>query len=139
MNSVQPRVKDNDINEITVTLEGKEIRGWSYRDETERRIKMKCAHEFVEGWFQCSKTRPIIKTSEETPTEPGHYWAVLRTVDNQPEGEDWISGEPEIVQVNENCLDTSSPIHLMAAVPGMTPSQSLNNFQWLSGKIASPQ
>lgn len=46
------RVVDNDRDEITVTLDGKEIRGWSYRDETERRVKMLAAREFCEGWFQ---------------------------------------------------------------------------------------
>lgn len=47
-----PRVCDNDRDEITVTLDGKEIRGWSYRDEAERRTKMLAAREFWEGWFQ---------------------------------------------------------------------------------------
>lgn len=46
-----PRVVDNDRDEITVTLDGKEIRGWSYADDAERRVKMLAAREFVEGWF----------------------------------------------------------------------------------------
>ncbi len=52
--SAAPRVVDNDSDEITVTLDGKEIRGWSYRDETERRVKMLAAREFCEGWFQAT-------------------------------------------------------------------------------------
>ena len=52
----QPRVKDNDRDEITVTLDGKELRGWSYRDESERRVKMLAAREFCEGWFQASRS-----------------------------------------------------------------------------------
>lgn len=52
---IMPRVVDNDRDEITVTLDGREIRGWSYRSEAERRVKMLCAREFCEGWFQCSK------------------------------------------------------------------------------------
>lgn len=48
-------VKDNDRDEITVTLDGKELRGWSYENETERRVKMLLAREFVEGWFQGSE------------------------------------------------------------------------------------
>jgi hypothetical protein len=52
MSSPSPRVADNDRDEITVTLDGKEIRGWSYRDEAERRVKMLAAREFCEGWFQ---------------------------------------------------------------------------------------
>lgn len=52
-----PRVIDNDRDEITVTLGGKELRGWSYRDEAERRVKMLAAREFCEGWFQASERR----------------------------------------------------------------------------------
>ena len=48
---MQPRVIDNDRDEITVTLEGKEVRGWSYASDAERRTKMLAAREFVEGWF----------------------------------------------------------------------------------------
>jgi hypothetical protein len=50
--ATDPRVHDNDRDEITVTLDEREIRGWSYRDETERRVKMLAAREFCEGWFQ---------------------------------------------------------------------------------------
>lgn len=46
-----PRVKDNDRDEITVTLDGRELRGWSYENDAERRTKMLMAREFVEGWF----------------------------------------------------------------------------------------
>lgn len=44
------RVTDNDQGEITVSLDGKELRGWSYADDNERRIKMVFAREYVEGW-----------------------------------------------------------------------------------------
>lgn len=47
---MQPRVTDNDDGEITVTLDGKELRGWSYSSDDERRTKMLCAREYVEGW-----------------------------------------------------------------------------------------
>lgn len=46
----QPRVADNDAGEIAVTFNGKELRGWSYRDDAERRMKMLAAREYVEGW-----------------------------------------------------------------------------------------
>lgn len=46
----QPRVTDNDAGEITVTLNGEELRGWSYKDDAERRTKMLLAREYVEGW-----------------------------------------------------------------------------------------
>lgn len=49
-----PRITDNDRDEITASLDGKEIRGWSYGNESERRVKMLCAHEFAEGWYQHS-------------------------------------------------------------------------------------
>ena len=47
---MRPRVTDNNNDEITVSLDGRELRGWSYKDEAERRIKMLCAGEYVEGW-----------------------------------------------------------------------------------------
>ena len=46
----QPRLTDNDHGEITVALNGKELRGWSYKDDVERRIKMLAAREYVEGY-----------------------------------------------------------------------------------------
>jgi hypothetical protein len=45
-----PSVTDNDHGEITVSLDGKEMRGWSYQSEAEQRIKMMQAREYVEGW-----------------------------------------------------------------------------------------
>ena len=45
-----PRVIDNHDGEITVVLNGLELRGWSYADDAERRIKMLCAREYVEGF-----------------------------------------------------------------------------------------
>lgn len=47
---MQPRVTDNDHGEITVTLDGRELRGWSYASDDERRTKMLAAREYVEGW-----------------------------------------------------------------------------------------
>ena len=46
----QPRVVDFDDGEISVRLDGKDLRVWEYRDEAERRVKMLCAREYVEGW-----------------------------------------------------------------------------------------
>lgn len=50
-----PRIKDNDAGEITASLSGKEIRGWSYADDAERRVKMLMAREYVEGWYQATE------------------------------------------------------------------------------------
>ena len=47
----QPAVIDNDDGEITVELpRGTELRGWSYKNDDERRVKMGHAREYVEGW-----------------------------------------------------------------------------------------
>ena len=47
---MNPRVTDNDKDEITVSLDGKELRGWSYANDDERRQKMLQAREYVEGF-----------------------------------------------------------------------------------------
>jgi hypothetical protein len=59
----QPRVTDNDDGEISVTFNGSELRGWSYKDDTERRTKMLCAREYVEGW--CDAT--AVTSTEHNP------------------------------------------------------------------------
>ena len=51
-----PKIVDNDKDEISAVVLGKEIRGWSYKDDAERRIKMLAAQEFAEGWFQAQNT-----------------------------------------------------------------------------------
>jgi hypothetical protein len=66
---MQPRVTDNDKDEITVALIGRELRGWSYKDDAERRIKMQMAHEFAEGWFQATEHHH--KIAEEQESESG--------------------------------------------------------------------
>jgi hypothetical protein len=53
-----PRITDNDRGEISATVAGKEVRGWSYSDDAERRLKMRMAHEFAEGWFQAVQAAP---------------------------------------------------------------------------------
>ncbi len=53
---MQPTVIDNDKDEITVELNGRELRGWSYKDDAERRTKMLMAQEFAEGWFQARRS-----------------------------------------------------------------------------------
>lgn len=50
MDTVTPRVTDNDRDEITVTLGARELRGYSYASDAERRAKMLAAREYVEGW-----------------------------------------------------------------------------------------
>lgn len=55
MNPASLTIKDNDNGEISALVFGREIRGWSYKDEAEQRTKMLAAHEFAEGWFQARK------------------------------------------------------------------------------------
>lgn len=63
----QPTVIDNDKDEITVTLHGEELRGWSYKDDAERRQKMVQAREYVEGWCDGGEARADrIKTRTDT-------------------------------------------------------------------------
>lgn len=50
--SPRPFITDTDNGEIHAFLNGRFIRGWSYKDETEWRWKMKMAREFCEGWHQ---------------------------------------------------------------------------------------
>lgn len=47
---MQPTVSDNDKDEITVSLDGQELRSWSYFSDDTRRLKMVEAREYVEGW-----------------------------------------------------------------------------------------
>lgn len=54
-----PRVTDNDAGEITVALNGRELRGWSYASDGERRAKMLAAREYVEGWCDGRDAIPI--------------------------------------------------------------------------------
>lgn len=46
----QPKVTDNDNGEISVTFNGKELRGFIYSDDQTRRLKMLAAREYIEGW-----------------------------------------------------------------------------------------
>jgi hypothetical protein len=46
----RPRVTDNDKGSIFITWQGKQIRGYSYQSDNERRMKMVYAREYIEGW-----------------------------------------------------------------------------------------
>lgn len=62
---MNPRVTDNDKDEITVSLDGKELRGWSYASDDERRAKMLQAREYVEGFCEArDKTAELVKEFE---------------------------------------------------------------------------
>ena len=64
MQTHNPKVIDNDKDEVTVSLDGVELRGWSYKDSAEHHTKMLCAREYVEGWFD-SKNYNVVPLSDE--------------------------------------------------------------------------
>lgn len=70
------------------------------------------------------------------PAEPGHYWAKLLTPRNEPEGEDWASQHPEVVQVFDN--NGEGDERLMVSVPGIDRGQPLDAFVWLSKRLTPP-
>ena len=47
----RPRVFDNNRGAVLVTWNGRQIRGYSYQSDEQRRLKIRLAHEFVEGWI----------------------------------------------------------------------------------------
>lgn len=61
----QPRVTDNDNGEIIVSLDGRELRGWGYIGEDERRTKMLAAREYVEGWCDGRDARSPKESASE--------------------------------------------------------------------------
>lgn len=62
---MNPHVIDNDKDEITVSLDGEQLRGWSYANDDERRQKMLQAREYVEGWCDArDKTAGLVKQFE---------------------------------------------------------------------------
>lgn len=67
------RVKDNDRDEITVMSGETEVRGWSYANDQERRVKMLCAREYVEGWHQGDGRPELAEICQELgcTTKPG--------------------------------------------------------------------
>ena len=50
-----PRLTDDDRDTITVTIDGEQLQSWHYRNEEERRQKMRWARWFVEGYYLCSQ------------------------------------------------------------------------------------
>jgi hypothetical protein len=56
-------VIDDDHGEITVELADRELRGWSYANDAERRTKMLAAREYVEGW--CDGLASLALSSKE--------------------------------------------------------------------------
>ena len=57
----RPRVTDNGRGAVIVTLEGRQIRLWTYQAHESRRKKMMYAREFIEGWIEGNQ-RSLRKT-----------------------------------------------------------------------------
>lgn len=62
------------------------------------------------------------------PQVPGYYWAKMTSVSNEPEGEDWLSGKWEIVEVNDNNGEGDEALSVQ--VFGIPVTQWLHNFEW---------
>ena len=80
------------------------------------------------------------------PTEPGYYWAKLKTPSGgfiyglpngphrlEPEGEDWVSRDWEIVEVNQNMVpwdNKDDPEYFSVSVFGIPVTQWPLDFYW---------
>lgn len=67
-----------------------------------------------------------------TPDRPGHYWAKLVHPSQMPLGEDWRSADWEVVSVdiNDPCGSQGDPEYLSVLVPGVEPTQWVDDFVW---------
>jgi len=82
-------------------------------------------------------------TTYPTPTKPGFYWAKWRVADqDDPMTAEYESYLPcsnwEVMDVFENCADETDPEYLRVHVPGVSDSQSMENFFWGPGSLVAP-
>ena len=47
-----PKLIDNGRGAVIVTVDGRQVRGFSYQGDSERALKMRLAREFIEGWVE---------------------------------------------------------------------------------------
>ena len=66
--------------------------------------------------------------SNPAPHEPGWYWAKLVHPRHEPEGEDWVSSDWEIVNVDENYGEGEDEFRVY--VTGIGPGQLVDAFVW---------
>jgi hypothetical protein len=64
-----PKITDDDHGTITATLDGRWIRSWEYATEQERRVKMRMAREFAEGWYQSVKEAQLTDLERDADLE----------------------------------------------------------------------
>ena len=51
------KIVDDDIDEVHIMLNDKSIRSYYYDNEDQRRLKIRCAREFAEGWHQAMQMK----------------------------------------------------------------------------------
>lgn len=82
------------------------------------------------------KETPSLADERTTwPTAPGYYWATLRRPSGMPEGEDWVSGKLELVEVNDNNGEGDETFSVQ--VFGVPVTQWPANFEW-HGPLTRP-
>lgn len=97
MTNKNPRVTDNDGGEISVTLDGRELRGWSYASDDERRGKMLAAREYVEGWCDGHGTPAVAATAPVAwryRNRNSKHWIV--TLDKPSDASPYVDHDAEI-------------------------------------------
>jgi hypothetical protein len=60
-----PRVVDHGRGHVIVALDGRQVRGWSYQNDEERRLKTRLAQTFVDGWVEALTHTPWIGAALE--------------------------------------------------------------------------
>lgn len=65
-----PRITDDDLDTITVTLAGTVLQSWGYASEAERRAKMRHAHAFVDGWCARDEAATQAETVPQAAESP---------------------------------------------------------------------
>ena len=57
----RPRIIDNDSDAVSIMHNGKSLREWEYTSDAERRMKMRLAHAFMDGWMDCAEaSKPAV-------------------------------------------------------------------------------
>lgn len=105
-----PKITDNDAGEITATVNGAEVRGWSYKTSGEQREKMRMAHEFAEGWFQATERAAKV----DQPAATSEMLAALQTVGR-------VLSEREVTRTDDELWAAYS--HVIAAIAKATETK----------------
>ncbi len=60
-----PKLTDDDVGEISVSINGRKLRTWDYTTHpystvSERGRKMKLAREYIEGWCEAMASMEVV-------------------------------------------------------------------------------